>query len=332
MSPSLLISISDSSRSGLARREASALSRSLGFSEELSGIVSLVATEMATNLFKHATGGRIILRALEEKGQSGVEMLAVDQGPGMQDLSRCMTDGFSTAGSPGTGLGAIQRMSSVFDIYSLVGSGTVILSQVWAKRTPPASSVVMGAICLPTAEEDACGDAWSHLSGQETERILVADGLGHGPLAADAANEAVRVFQSSPGTGLQELLKDFHAALRPTRGASLAVCELNPASRQVKFAGVGNISGVLLNHQGTRSMISHNGTVGHEVHKIQEYAYPWDTEAALVLHSDGMLTRWRVDSYPGLLSRHPALIAGVLYRDFRRDRDDFSVVVVKRST
>lgn len=332
MSPSLLISISDSTQPGLARRESGALARRQGFGDEQTGVVSLIATEMATNLLKHAKAGCILLRPLSESGHSGVELLAVDQGPGMQDISRCMADGFSTAGSPGTGLGAIQRMSSVFDIYSQAGVGTVLVSQVWTKQYIPSSKVVLGAICVPIAGEQACGDAWFYLGTNQNERILLVDGLGHGPLAANAANEAVQVFQAKPDLGLHELLTAFHSALRPTRGASLAVCELTPSSQQVKYAGVGNISGVILGQQGTKSMISHNGTIGHEVHKIQEYTYPWDSTAALVFHSDGMLTRWRLDPYPGLLSRHPALVAGVLFRDFRRDHDDFTVVVVKRST
>jgi anti-sigma regulatory factor (Ser/Thr protein kinase) len=330
MSPSHLIHISDPTRPGLARREAAAIVRNLGFNEEQTGIASLVVTEMATNLLKHAIGGRIILRPLNENGHTGIELLAVDQGPGIQDINRCMTDGFSTAGSPGTGLGAIVRMSSVFDIFSQPGRGTVLLSQIWAQGAPPESQVVVGAVCLPKPAEQACGDAWHRISGEHAQRVLVVDGLGHGPLAQQAAHEAVRVVQANPATGLKDLLKDLHAELRPTRGASLAVCDLKPAEQQVHFAGVGNISGVVLNHQGTRSMISHNGTVGHEVHKIQDYSYPWDKEAVVLLHSDGMSTRWRMDSYPGLLSRHPSLIAGVLYRDFRRDHDDFTVVIIKR--
>lgn len=60
----------------------------------------------------------------------------------------------------------------------------------------------------------------------------------------------------------------------------------------------------------------------------QAFTYPWSPDAVVVLHSDGLRTRWRLDAYPGLARRHPSLIAGVLYRDFARRRDDVTVLVV----
>ena len=74
-------------------------------------------------------------------------------------------------------------------------------------------------------------------------------------------------------------------------------------------------------------MVSYNGTVGHEVRKIREFTYLWPKGGLLVMHSDGLGTQWRLDRYPGLIARHPSLIAGVLYRDFNRGRDDVTVLV-----
>jgi hypothetical protein len=63
--------------------------------------------------------------------------------------------------------------------------------------------------------------------------------------------------------------------------------------------------------------------------KVQEFAFPWPRGALLVMHSDGLGTQWDLGTYPGLTSRHPALIAAVLYRDYDRARDDVSVVVIR---
>jgi hypothetical protein len=155
----------------------------------------------------------------------------------------------------------------------------------------------------------------------------VVDGLGHGPLAADAAREAVRVFREQTATDLPEVVRRIHAALRSTRGAAVAVAEAGLAEGVVRFVGVGNIAGTVFADGASRSLVSHNGTAGLEARRIQEFADPFPRGALLVLHSDGLATQWRLERYPGLAGRDPALVAGVLYRDFRRGRDDLTVLV-----
>lgn len=329
ISPSTAIFVRDPSHVGMVRRAAADLVRNLGFDEPAAGRVAIVATEAANNLLKHARNGRILLRRLSQAEGAGVEILSVDEGPGMHDVARCMADGYSTAGSPGTGLGAISRLASAFDIYSKSGSGTVLVAQLWS-QTARRGPLKMGAVCLPMHEGEPCGDAWASQVNSEGIQILVADGLGHGPLAAKAAVEAVRVFHSHPGLAPAALVRALHEPLRHTRGASLAVTELNNTAGVIRHSGLGNISGVSVGPGSVQSMVSHNGIVGHEVHTVAEFTYSWGSERTLILHSDGLLSRWKLDSYPGLIARHPALIAGVLYRDFLRGRDDVTVVVARQ--
>jgi hypothetical protein len=156
---------------------------------------------------------------------------------------------------------------------------------------------------------------------------MLADGLGHGPMAAAASAAAVEVFQAHPAAGPAELVSLMHAAMRSTRGAAVAVAANGPAGEGLRYAGVGNLSGVLARVHDSRSLMSHNGTVGLQARKIQELSYAWPPEALLVMHSDGLQSHWRLDQYPGLAQRDAALVAGVLYRDFARGRDDVSVVV-----
>jgi hypothetical protein len=98
---------------------------------------------------------------------------------------------------------------------------------------------------------------------------------------------------------------------------------------EVRFAGVGNVAAVVVDGATQRGMASYGGIIGHEVRKFQEFAYPFPRGALLVMHSDGLATRWGLDAYPGLASRDPALMAGVLYRDFQRGRDDVTVLVAR---
>jgi anti-sigma regulatory factor (Ser/Thr protein kinase) len=314
---------------GEARRAAVRLAAALGFSETEQGTAALITTEAATNLARHARDGELILRSLHPVEGGGLEVLAVDRGPGMADVGKCLADGYSTGGTPGHGLGALRRLSDVFDLYSTAGAGTALVARIQPGR--PTAGLTLGAVCLPVAREEACGDAWALFTDSGRAMFLVADGLGHGPQAATAAQAAVRILRDHPGRPPAEVLTRAHAALRGTRGAAVAVATLDPAARSVTFAGVGNVGGAIRGPAGSQSMVSHNGTVGHELRKVHEFTYVWPPGSLIVLQTDGLGTHWDLDKHPGLAARHPAVIAGVLYRDHRRVRDDVTVLVIREA-
>jgi anti-sigma regulatory factor (Ser/Thr protein kinase) len=325
---STVIPVTESSQAGHARRTATALAARLGFSEEAQGKVAIVVSEAAKNLVAHAREGFILLRALQVGPHAGVEVLALDKGPGMADVERCLRDGFSTAGTSGVGLGAMRRMSTLFDIHSVPGVGTAVLAQLWADKPPSASGVEVGAVCVPMPGEEVCGDSWAVDSKDGRFIFLVADGLGHGPEAARASRAAVVSFLEQRPHGLVELLRGAHQELRSTRGAAVSFASLDGA--QLHYAGVGNVSGAVVSPEGSiQRLVSMNGTLGHQAPRMQQFSYAWNPGATLVMCSDGLATQWRVDGYPGLLARHPSLVAGVLYRDFVRGRDDATVLVAR---
>lgn len=328
----IAIAVTDPSLVGEVRRKAVGMARRLGFSEERCGTVALAATEAATNLVRHAGGGTIVLQAREADGACGVDLLALDRGPGIANLAASMRDGHSTAGTPGLGLGALARLSSDFDLYTQPGSGTVIHCVIWAGAPPRAAAdIAVGVVCVPKPGESACGDEWalSEVRGRST--LLVADGLGHGPEAATAALAAREAVQRTAQRPPAEQVDAVHRALRPTRGAAAAVVELRPHAEVGTFCGVGNIACFVRSEGKTRSLASHNGILGHQVRKVQEFSFPFPHRALLFMYSDGMTTRWDPGVYPGLESRHPALIAGTLFRDHSRGRDDTTLVVVRNT-
>src|SRR5688572_16146015 len=90
--------LEERSQVGSARRAASELATSLGFSAVICGKVALAVTEIGTNIVKHAGGGRIVLRALERGGVAGLEILGLDRGPGIANLAASVQHGRSTSG------------------------------------------------------------------------------------------------------------------------------------------------------------------------------------------------------------------------------------------
>jgi anti-sigma regulatory factor (Ser/Thr protein kinase) len=318
---------------GEGRRFAIAHAEAIGFSQTDAERLALVVTEAATNLVQHGGGGELLLRSWGSRSPARcLELMALDRGPGMANVSACMRDGFSTGGSRGVGLGAIARLSTTFDVFSAPGKGTAILARIGEDclKGSTGPGLEWGAVCVAKRDEEVSGDAWAVRDGRGLSTILVVDGLGHGPHAFDAAGKALLTFGQQAGGGPESLLRTLDSALRGTRGAAAAVAEIRWEKRELHFAGVGNIAGALLSPPAKgRSLVSHNGTAGQSIERIQEFSHPWPDGGILVMHSDGLSNSWELEAYPGLSQKDPSLIAGVLYRDFVRRRDDVVVVVAR---
>lgn len=327
----MITSIVHSSEVGEARRAATEFARKAGGSESQIGRIALVATEMATNIVKHgdARGGMLVADRFDDAAGTGVELLAIDQGRGMEDVKACLADGFSTAGSPGTGLGAIVRQADAFGIYSRPLLGTV-LSARFLLKPPMANSPAtdIGAVSAPYPGETVCGDQWAFNAGKGNT-LLVVDGSGHGMYAAEAATVATRIFAEHAAEECVPLVERMHRGLAPTRGAAMAVARIDAGAGLIRFVGVGNIGAAMVTGSDMRQMVSHNGTAGHIAPRIREFTYPFASTPCVILHSDGLSSRWRLADYPGLAACHPSLIAAVLFRDFRRGRDDATIAVMR---
>jgi anti-sigma regulatory factor (Ser/Thr protein kinase) len=321
-------SISTSSSSASApRQHASALARSLGFSDARAGQVALIASELATNIAKHVGAGNILVQSIAVDDEACIELLALDKGAGIPE--KATRDGYSTAGSMGAGLGALQRLADQFEMFTVPEQGTVAVARVWKNATRRAAVRVSG-ISVAKSGETVAGDAWQYRTAAMRDTFLVVDGLGHGPSAAEAARAALQVFVQRPHLEPVDLVEEIHLALRATRGGAVAVALADRERELVRFVGVGNIAASLITRDGKRQgLASHNGTAGMAMRRLQEFTYPLRPNAVLVMHSDGLATHWNPEAYVGLWGRDPALVAGVLYRDLTRGRDDSTVVVAR---
>ncbi len=326
--------VDETSQVGEARRFALVLCADLDFDETRSGRVGIIVNELGNNLVRYAKKSYLIFRKYSTKTEAGIEILSVDSGPGMDD-SITIQDGFTTGKTLGTGLGAAKRQSDIFDIYSVIGSGTVILARVNSKSAvvdpgteKESDSFEIGAINNPMTGELISGDGWCVHETKTGLAVTIVDGLGHGPLANHASIKALHVFAENYQAPVTEVLNKIHLDLKSTRGA--AVFLLSTVGDSISYTGVGNIFAVLHSPLKNKVLTSQNGTAGLRINAAKSVNDQWKVNDYFIFHSDGLSSRWSLEQYPGVTTKHPAILAALLLRDFDRKTDDTTVVVVRR--
>ncbi|MFF8971679.1 SpoIIE family protein phosphatase [Streptomyces sp. NPDC014995] len=332
------VPVHDSTRVRDARVAAEEAAAVVGLDASRTAAAALVATELATNLLKHAHGGQLLVDTVAPPGGRGglvVQIVAVDHGPGMADVPAALGDGFSTAGSLGAGLGTCRRVADDFDLHSAPGRGTVALARVGAaaKATAPEAAARAGGVNIPFAGAPCSGDAWTWVRAGDRLTLMLADGLGHGPEAARASTAAADELHRSAHLAPAEVLRRLDRALRGTRGAAVAVAQVDAWAGRLRFAGIGNVGARLREGDSWRHLLSRPGIVGvHRPSTLPETEVPWAADRLLVLHSDGLPSRWVLPSGPGLPAADPAVAAAVIVRDTsssaRPVRDDTAVAVL----
>ncbi|MES2956584.1 MAG: SpoIIE family protein phosphatase [Pseudomonadota bacterium] len=335
MIPHLACPVHEPSQVGDARRQAARMATGLGFDDLALGRLALVVTELATNLVRHAKEGLLLIGVYSQAEVPTIEVICVDRGPGIRDISDSVTDGVSTAGTSGTGLGAVKRLSSQFLIFSKADCATVVVARMTADNSSLNSvqhqdlALTYAGICVSAPGETVSGDSWACRRTGANASLVIADGLGHGPEAAEAADAAVSVFMRKSGPGAADVIESCHAALRATRGAAIAAIDIDVEARSVSYCGAGNISARIINGAEDRTLMSQHGTVGLQIRKVQTIQYELPPHALFVAHSDGIVTRWVLKDVPELLACDPIILAAYLIRNNLRGRDDAAVVVVQ---
>ena len=329
----LSFSVTHASDVAAARRGGQRLADDMGFDETRAGQLAIIITEAATNIVKHGVAGKLFVGPAQTR-VPGIDVVAFDTGPGIADIDLALRDGVSSAGTAGNGLGALVRLSDEFDIYSARDKGAALFMRLYRDEPQGIAPrpLEVGALSLPLAGEDETGDGWAVALDEKGANLMGVDGLGHGPIAAQAALAAIVSLEKSPSAEPARVVDNAHNVMRATRGAALAAARIDFERDEVRFAGIGNIGACVYDDDGVRrQLVSQNGIVGDNMRKVQEFTVPCAPGALCIMHSDGLSTQWSLESYPGLQARHPALIASVLMRDYARVRDDAMVLVVRRA-
>ncbi len=322
--------VEDASAVAACRSAATALAGRLQFPASRTSQLALAVTEAASNLYKHAQQGSLLLTVNRDAERPGIELVSIDSGPGLNDVRAALRDGHSTAGTLGVGLGAIVRLADFSDLYSRPGRGTALIARFWPESGPPAMgrpAISCGGLIRPITGEVECGDAFGALRTADTVTAVLCDGLGHGPLAAAASAVAVAAVLEEPAGEPAALLERAHRRMAGTRGGAVGIVQV--VGDVARFAGLGNVAASILSAGGRKSMLSVPGIAGHQARVIRQYDYEMPPGAAIILHSDGISSRWEVAALPGLDTRDPLLIAAVLLGEAGIHRDDAGVLVLR---
>jgi anti-sigma regulatory factor (Ser/Thr protein kinase) len=289
----------------------------------------LIAAELATNLVKHAYGGRLLVTA---SGDGVVQLIAVDRGPGIPDVRASMADGYTTTASLGGGLGTCRRVATEFDLYSRPGEGTVVLARVGAAAEGP-DGFEVGGVLTPHPTQSVVGDGYGIAWEGDRVTLAVVDGLGHGPAAADARRTALDLTGRHTVTDVAVLLRELDTGLRATRGAAASIAQIDGWARRLTFGGVGNVTGRVFPPVEGRTLLSMPGILGAgaPARSPRLDVADWTAPALLVLHTDGINGRWRPSDHPGADRHHPAVLAALIWRDANRGNDDAGIVVIRAS-
>lgn len=323
--------VQDRSYLSIYRKEVHKLTTDNEFSAKKIAEIDIIVAEILSNLVKHAGGGELLVKISGEEGDKMLELVSIDAGRGMADPAKMMQDGVSTTKTMGGGLGAIKRLSDIFQLYSIKDWGTILLARVYMKE-PKASAMSklpsLGAIVVPKPGEVACGDGFYHRLTADHWKIFIGDGLGHGVEASAAVKAAVAAFRTCVSNDPVEIIRDMHVVVKRTRGLVGTVAVYSFKEKKWWVCGVGNIATNFLNAMTLKNYMAYNGVIGMNIpNTMTSQEIPHAHSQTFIMCSDGIRTRWDIQKYPMIIKYDPTIIAAAIYKDFARKTDDMSVVV-----
>lgn len=322
----------DRSYFSLIKKEIHRKASEAGIREARINALDLIVAEMTSNLFKYSDDGEILMGVFPNGGSPYIELISIDNGPGMANPAKMMIDGVSTSNTLGHGLGSMKRLSDTFELYSQVGWGTVVLSRVYddPEKAKVKNDVIIRPIVVAKPGETTSGDGFVYKKTDKYIKMMLADGLGHGPEANKAINEAAAAFRVFPDYSPADTLRFIHTSIKKTRGAVINIIGYDYAAKTWTSSGIGNIAARMIGPVNFRNHMSYNGIVGHNIPgTINDQQYPADQYNQVMLCSDGIKTRIDLAKYPQMYKYDLTIFAAVIYKDHARKTDDMSVVMAK---
>ena len=321
----------DRSFFSLIKKDVHKIVLEAGFSQAKVSEIDIIVAELTSNLSKHASGGELLLHIGKKYDKKFVELICLDDGPGISDLGKVLLDGYSSTSTLGHGLGSIKRLSDEFDIYSLKDWGTIVLSRLYEEELPyRRKQYDFNIINVPKSGEKLSGDGYYFTPLKNGFKILLADGLGHGPEAHKAVKEACIAFNLCTEEGPADTIRFLHNSIRKTRGMVATVVFYNTHQQQWTVAGVGNVALKWMNWNNNKNHVSYNGIIGHNIpNTLNEAVVSKEEFSQFIACSDGIRSKWDLSKFPSILRYDGTIIAAAIYKEFSRKTDDTSVMFCK---
>ncbi|RZJ51239.1 MAG: serine/threonine protein kinase [Flavobacterium sp.] len=326
--------IEDRSLIAFIKREIHNLALQLGFSPHRAAETDIIVAELTSNLIKYADGGELLYRGTQMQGRNEIEIFCLDNGVGIDNVVKIMSDGYSTSNTLGHGLGSIKRLSNDFQIYSMKGWGTVQYVKICEKADmdiiPNPAGFNYSALSVNYPGENVCGDGYYIKQSANGFKIFVGDGLGHGVNAHEAVQLGIKAFQRSTAEDSIEILRDIHEGVKKSRGLVATVACVDYKSQNWNICGIGNINTRIFRGLENKTYSPYNGILGLNIPRtINSTIVPYLKHQIIVMHSDGLRTRWNLNDMTSIIKQSPHVIASSLYKDNMRGTDDATVLVGK---
>ncbi|PWB22628.1 SpoIIE family protein phosphatase [Flavobacterium sp. HTF] len=326
--------IEDRSLVAFIKREIHNLALQLGFSTHRAAETDIIVAELTSNLIKFAGGGELLYRCTQMLGRNEIEIYCIDNGTGIENVAKIMNDGYSTSKTLGHGMGSIKRLSNDFQVYSMKGWGVVQYIKICESADldiiPNPAGLNYAALSVNYPGENVCGDGYHIKYSANGFKIFVGDGLGHGANAHDAVEIAIKAFQRSTAEDSAEILKEINDAVKKSRGLVATVAAVDYKSESWNICGVGNINTRIYRGLENKTYSPYNGILGLNIPRtMNSTVVPYLKHQIIVMHSDGLRTRWNLNDMMSIIKQSPGVIASSLYKDNMRGTDDATVLVGK---
>ena len=303
------------------------------FTEQRTGEIDIVVSEMVSNLIKYATRGELLYRLSKQENEYLFEVICIDNGVGIKDINHSMKDGISSKSTLGHGIGYIQRLSNFSQIYSQPDWGTIVYSQFMASlelNKITQNNTLVRCINVSMPGEKVSGDGAAIRQVGDKTLVLLGDGLGHGEFAKEAMDKATEIFQQTNYSEPSDIIRELHTNVKKTRGLVATIGILDHKTKQWQISGIGNIAVRLQRGLEYKNYSSYNGIIGLNIPgRIENNRYEMEKFQQLILCSDGIKTRWDLVHYPSILKYDPMLLAAAIYKDHGRRTDDMTILIVK---